>query len=270
MQIVTPRPVSVFESSPSWSAAEPDEHPGCVDATPTGSVVGAKSTTESTSKQNDMPVRMSAPGETRSSRTSREPGKLADGDSLPLRHAAVLVRPVVAPLDTSSELSPNQGRAASKQDRSPGTDPRAMAGSTEALHDSHSPIRPAPGSGRPSDAEPVPAEGEAREPKSVRMVGHQPTPAYLHPTGHESVRPESVPAWQRHEPLYPLMNSEWPSAMPMPGNTREEKTVHVSIGRIEVKLLSPASAQPKVKSAKGGEPTMTLDRYLHRHDGGGR
>lgn len=67
------------------------------------------------------------------------------------------------------------------------------------------------------------------------------------------------------------MNSEWTAVMPLPGDGRkEEKTVHVSIGRIEVKLSSPASAQPKVKSSKGGEPAVTLDRYLRRRNGGER
>jgi hypothetical protein len=272
LEVVAPRPVSVFESSPSWLASGPDDHPGRTDPIASDSAVTADPPTESASQPEDVPVRLHPENGIRSGRAGPSSAESIDEESPPHRHEAVRARPVAAPSVAPAGLPTDHGAAPGEQAETLGTDPQAMAGSARASRERNSRVRPALRSGGSSDAEPLSADEDAVEPESGRRDTHQTTTGRLRPAEAEPRQPKPASTWQRRAPLYPSMNDHWTAAaMPAPGdNRKEEKTVHVSIGRIEVRLSPPPQPQPNARPTKNREPAMTLDRYLHRRGGGKR
>jgi hypothetical protein len=66
--------------------------------------------------------------------------------------------------------------------------------------------------------------------------------------------------------LVPRSEPEIPASVPSTAEVEPAPTIHVSIGRIEVRATPPATAARKPRSAP---PVMSLDEYLKRHTRGG-
>ncbi|KVD68436.1 hypothetical protein WI88_32820 [Burkholderia ubonensis] len=69
-----------------------------------------------------------------------------------------------------------------------------------------------------------------------------------------------VPRPSATEPMRPASNPRWPATRPARA-AREETTVIVSIGRIDVRA-SPAPPETRARETPGGPRAMTLDEYL--------
>ncbi|WP_431822404.1 hypothetical protein [Burkholderia sp. F1] len=76
-----------------------------------------------------------------------------------------------------------------------------------------------------------------------------------------------VPRPSAIEPIRPASNPRWPATRPARGApddrgaAREETTVVISIGRIDVRA-SPAPPETRARETPGGPRAMTLDEYL--------
>ena len=121
------------------------------------------------------------------------------------------------------------------------------------------------------------AGGQGRQRQDVQTVvrediGHEPAVAPPELPPHEIAPPLPAPpavttttvvvqpAIQPAPPVERLV-------APAPGPAPEPPTVHVTIGRIEVRAIpptAPAAAQPRP-----GPPVMSLEEYLGRRLGGG-
>ncbi|GLX39006.1 hypothetical protein Sros01_50790 [Streptomyces roseochromogenus] len=144
--------------------------------------------------------------------------------------------------------------------RTAGTGPGPSPAAAGAAPRPDGPDLPA-GSGAPPAARPGRTPAPAAQPRAAARPGQVPEPAYGY--GHRSGEAYGGPrAGRGREP-------DGPAAGPVPGET----TVHITIGRLEVRPgpPRPASADPAPAVRRPPRaPAVPLEDYLRRRSGGGR
>jgi hypothetical protein len=98
-----------------------------------------------------------------------------------------------------------------------------------------------------------------RETEQSATVREQPVSSASHSV---VVRPRVIPLERQRE------EKRSDGAVPWPVHTQPPApTIHVTIGRVEVRATGPTAPAPKPRSAP---QTMSLDEYLRKRSGGGR
>jgi hypothetical protein len=116
---------------------------------------------------------------------------------------------------------------------------------------------------------PHPADAPRPAPPSLVVAQPRvaPAPADIQPRPHAPLTLDQLPINPRSASMQSARRSIPPSAAPQPATTAEP-TIHVTIGRVEVRA-TPQPA-PAAKPTSAAAPTMSLDEYLRARDGGRR
>lgn len=131
------------------------------------------------------------------------------------------------------------------------TSPRWAQGSDETF----------PGSQRAAGSARADAQGLVRPAAKASDPSARPVPAVA--TRHSALQPSLAPL--PHPAASTVARRMIASAAPLP------PTVHVSIGRIDIRAVGAGSAGPKAsRSAQASGPTLSLDDYLKSRNGGQR
>lgn len=267
-ETIAPRPVAVFESAPSWMAAEPDAIAGLAEPATRGVVEAAGAETESLASLKGVPGQSRGGGDIPSGQTDREQSESPSGKSPLLGRAKTPARPSPVPSGAQPAALPDHDRVAIERTDTPEANPKAPRSAKGILDHNVAPEQAASANRRSVGAEPAQFGGDVAASESNHQDTHR-TMGHLRWAESEPARLESTAVPRRHAQIYASIKGDWPAEMPLRAdNSREEKTVHVSIGRIEVRLSSLVRPQPQAKPVKNGAPAMTLDRYLRRRGGG--
>jgi hypothetical protein len=266
--VVRPRPITLFEPSIATGSLATEQHatseateekPGYDEATP-----GAWPTALPAARGREA-LRSSVP-ETRNSRDVRHHADgLPSAASQPTRQ------------DPSSKLIASQvvGMSSEPPPVRPARNPIDPAPSQSPLQEAPTQLSPGEGAlpsataprqtgsaadqGRPTlEAVPRP---HPIEPGSVADTPLMPD---ISPPGPRS--PSEVAIARPH--ITPRIESAGGSPHPTPPTPEPAPTVKVTIGRVEVRAITPAPPTSRPKPAKTG-PTLSLDDYLKRRSGGG-
>ena len=169
------------------------------------------------------------------------------------------VQPVPPPATVSGGTDARAPRSVIEERRRPALEPVIR----EAVTGGAGSPAPPPGAARATTEGPPPRTGAEQESRgALEPTCPRPEPPPLPVTSTPVVARPRVTTARHVEPAAPT--STGPPATPQP-----EPTIHVTIGRVEVRAITPVPRVPRRQPAKTG-PALSLHDYLKQRSEGGR
>jgi hypothetical protein len=255
-EVVAPRPMSLFEPAPSDAGPlvqdyYPLEQDDASQRTPAGASpmkdVAAPLASKDGSSEKEPPEPRAARSDQPSQRHVQPPAQHMDRD-------ASLSAPLLIPHQPAADTGQRADHA-----RSAAPVNRQIVEGHQAAP-AHAPLRIV------SQAT-TPAERRAPAPEAGPLTPAQGRAApitTLSPSGAMLVAPASLRRADQ-ESRSPLSGS---AAVPAPAPDAAAPTIKITIGRVDVRAVTPDKEAPRAREAERRNPALTLEEYLKRRSGG--